>query len=126
MPNIVMIHDMIPERFRFPMDAMWKQKSEALVNADAYMCVSQSTIQDLIRFGPRMLEANVIHHIPNAFDSSIFEKADSMTVLEGTAALRSLGVTVPFVLAIIGNGNHYKNSRLLIDTLRMFPDAFNG
>ena len=30
------------------------------------------------------------------------------------------------MLAIIGNGNHYKNSRLLVDTLRMFPEAFAG
>jgi hypothetical protein len=40
--------------------------------------------------------------------------------------LRALGVSPPYILSMIGNGNHYKNSRLLIDTLRMFPEAFNG
>lgn len=120
-----MIHDMIPERFRFQMDAMWKQKSEAILNADSLMCVSESTMSDLVRFYPKMSESS-IYYVPNAFDPSIFDEADSLDLSRATSMLRSLGVTPPFMLSIIGNGNHYKNARLLIDTLRMFPEAFNG
>lgn len=40
--------------------------------------------------------------------------------------LRSIGVSAPYVLAIIGNGNHYKNARLLVEALRMSPESFNG
>jgi hypothetical protein len=73
---------MIPERFRFPIDAMWKQKTEAIANADAYMCVSESTISDLIRYGPKGIQS-VMHHVPNAFDPSIFDETDSLDVSAG-------------------------------------------
>jgi len=61
------------------------------------MCVSQSSSEDLIRFGPKM-SAPAIFHVPNAFDPSIFEEADSINVANGTTMLRSLGVSLPFML----------------------------
>lgn len=124
-PNLLMVHDMIPERFRFQIDAMWKQKTEAIQNASEFICVSECTKRDLMSYAK--IEEQRCHVVTNSFDASAFQAIDDVSpeyaahTLEATLNLRQ-----PFILVIAGNANAYKNTRLVIDAIRMRPTAFRG
>ncbi len=51
--SAVMVHDMIPELFEYDMNyPMWREKTEAIRRAAAWICVSENTRRDLRRFHP--------------------------------------------------------------------------
>jgi glycosyltransferase involved in cell wall biosynthesis len=51
--SAVMVHDMIPELFGYDTNhPMWKEKTDAIRRASAWICVSDNTRRDLRRFHP--------------------------------------------------------------------------
>lgn len=123
---LAFIHDMIPERFRMHSDAMWEQKDKCLANAKAYLCVSDATKRDLLKFCPRATEQNTVV-VKNSFSPSVFRGVDEdlhHPELAKRAIKAELGVDTPFVLVIASNTNAYKNMRLVVDAMRMHADYF--
>ena len=51
-PNILMIHDMIPEIFNMASNHMWQQKDLAIKNASQFIVISNTTKADLIKYYP--------------------------------------------------------------------------
>ena len=51
-PNILMIHDMIPEIFNMAPNHMWQQKDLAIKNASQFIVISNTTKADLIKYYP--------------------------------------------------------------------------
>ena len=53
--SLMMVYDMIPEKFDFPMDEPgWLEKVAAIKHACAYICISKSTANDLLEFHPEI------------------------------------------------------------------------
>ena len=56
-PSLQLIYDMIPERLEADLaDAMWVEKHEAIRHARAFVCISQSTLNDLRLYFPETAE----------------------------------------------------------------------
>ena len=53
-PNVLLIHDMIPEVFKLVKNHMWIQKDKAILNASAFIAISKTTERDLIKFYPHI------------------------------------------------------------------------
>ena len=52
--NVVMVHDLIPEKFNFDLtQPEWESKRRAIETADAFICVSKTTQQDLVEIYPQ-------------------------------------------------------------------------
>lgn len=54
-PNILMIHDMIPELFSLPKNHMWIQKDLAIKNASHFITISNITTKDLQKYYPHLI-----------------------------------------------------------------------
>lgn len=54
-PNILMIHDMIPEIFKMAPNNMWQQKDLAIKNASQFIVISNNTKSDLIKYYPHII-----------------------------------------------------------------------
>lgn len=53
--SLMMLYDMIPEKFDFPMDEPgWLEKVAAIKHACAYTCISRSTANDLLEIHPEI------------------------------------------------------------------------
>jgi glycosyltransferase involved in cell wall biosynthesis len=54
-PSIMLVHDMIPELLGADLSQpMWVEKTHAVETASAFVCVSEKTAQDLVRFHPEI------------------------------------------------------------------------
>lgn len=120
-PCLVLIHDMIPEVFKFPVDAMWEQKKQCLENGQHFVSVSECSRRDFLRYHPE----KSIDVVFNSFDPIVFEKTHEVlqdpTFVHKLHDRLSIPRDEPFVLTIIGNGNGYKNLKLIVETLHR-PD----
>ena len=102
--EVVTVHDMIHERYpdlfdRSSDEVFRRQKQECISKADAILCATSATLQDLYGFFGTDLGETYI--VPNA-PSSVFRQLDS-GVLSG-----SLLLARPFLL-YVGERYHYKN-----------------
>jgi glycosyltransferase involved in cell wall biosynthesis len=63
-PNILMIHDMIPEVLSWDLTGWeWREKAEAIRNANHIIAVSESTKRDLVKFyGFNSARATTVYH----------------------------------------------------------------
>ena len=109
LPSVVTVHDFIYERFhRGPRQWVHTgQKNAAIRAAQAVICISESTMQDLFEFvgetpGQKIY---VIHNgVSDIFKSQTFEQPVS-----------------PFVL-FVGQRGGYKNFNLLLAGISLLPD----
>ena len=111
-PNILLIHDMIPEIYKFAPSHMWIQKDQAIRNASQFICISQTTANDLIKFYPHIANNNypieIIHNaIPPFIDTP--ENIDDRFLKNNGINPKS------YIFAMATNGEKYKNSRLIQD-----------
>lgn len=125
---LAVVHDMIPEHFKMPKNAMWHQKDACLANASAYWCISEHTRSQLVKHCSTAAAAEgKLSLVCNSFDPRIFEGVDEQ-LADGDSArdelLSSLGVALPFVLVVSSNSEAYKNYRLVSDMVRMQPNYF--
>lgn len=109
-PTVVTVHDFIYERFRHG-PARWAhvwQKHEAIRHAQALICISESTRDDLINFvGVRPGQS--VHVIPNGV-------GNSFTPLNVESPSR------PFIL-FVGDRRGYKNFSLVLTALDQLVDV---
>ena len=108
-PSVVTVHDFIYERYqRGPRQWMHTtQKNAAIHAAQAVICVSESTKQDLLEFvGDRPGQA--IHVIHNGV-SEVFHHLDTESSFSS------------FVI-FVGQRDGYKNFRLALQALTFLPD----
>jgi len=115
-PVVVTVYDMIHELF--PQDFqgegqqdVWKQKKQAVERADAILCISENTKQDLLRFHPSVEHKVVVTYL--AADMDI-------------CAAQGLVPERPYFL-FVGGRNSYKNFDGLLAALSQvvprYPDV---
>jgi glycosyltransferase involved in cell wall biosynthesis/Flp pilus assembly protein TadD len=114
--NVVMIHDMIPELFGYDLSRPeWLAKQRVIDTGDAFMCVSQSTKDDLQRCYPQT-ETSPVVVVPNGLDAC-FTSVDKSNVGE---LRKKLGLTKDYLL-LVGNRQGYKGGTELIKALSDLP-----
>ncbi|MCJ7777214.1 MAG: glycosyltransferase family 4 protein [Sedimentisphaerales bacterium] len=111
--SVATVHDMVfelfPQFYSGPnFDSFRQKKRLSVQQADAVICVSDATRQDVLRFYE--LDANKVRVIPNAC-SDIFRRLDD------TEATADLQIEQPFLL-YVGIRSPYKNFGMLIQAYR--------
>ena len=106
-PNILLIHDMIPEVFKLTKNHMWVQKDKAILNASSFIAISKTTEKDLIKFYPHIKNDNYpIEIIYNSISNSGFIYDDSL--------LKSKNIKQKsYIFAMATNNESYKNIALI-------------
>ena len=106
-PNVLLIHDMIPEIFNFAPNHMWKQKNKAILNATAFIAISKTTERDLTKFYPHIKNANYpIDVIYNSISKSNFIYDDSL--------LKNNNIKPKsYIFSMATNNEEYKNINLI-------------
>ena len=109
-PTVQLIHDMIPEVFKFPPNHMWKQKDLAIRNASAFICISKTTNNDLVRFYPHIETDRIpVEIIYNAIPPFI----DSVDNLDDKFLIGNRIRPKTYIMAMATNGEEYKNAGLI-------------
>jgi hypothetical protein len=110
-PNILLIHDMIPEVFKFVLNHMWKQKQKAILNASAFITISKTTKNDLIKFYPYIEKNNYPIEI---IYNSIGTIAGTIASTIDNTFLKQFGI-IPksYIFSIATNNEEYKNIKLI-------------
>jgi glycosyltransferase involved in cell wall biosynthesis len=114
-PSVFMAHDMIPELFGWDMRIpMWREKHYGIAHASAFVCVSEATRRDLLRFFPQ-IPAERVHVTPLAAAPVFHPRPQSEVdyVRNGT------GLTKPYFLTVGARGG-YKNTILTFQALAQF------
>lgn len=114
--SVTTVHDMVfelfPQFYSGPNFDLFRQRKHLSVQrADAVICVSDTTRQDVLRLYE--LDADKVHVVPNAC-SDIFRRLDS------TDLPASIQIEQPFLL-YIGNRARYKNFDLLAKAYSLWP-----
>ena len=119
-PSIILIHDMIPEVIGADLNQpMWKEKNYGIFHACGYICVSQNTARDLVRFFPEIANKPLlVAH--NGVDKTIAplseEKVNQFKI--------KYNLDKPYFL-IVGSRfglNGYKNSLHFFRAFCRFPE----
>jgi hypothetical protein len=119
-PNLLLLHDMIPERFGIDMNQpMWLQKRRAIEAAAGYALVSQNTLLDFKQFYPKqagrptVLAPNGVAHFspPTESEAAEFRKSFCAQNLAGR----------PHVMFINGGGG-IKNGAFLRQALNLWTN----
>ena len=146
-PNILMIHDMIPEIFNFPMNNMWQQKKIAIQNASRFIVVSNTSKNDLIKYYPYLetekynLDVILSGVLPMKNPNELFKleletpfsfstsskfisnnsNSNSDASLKDYELLYSLGLRYKgFIMTISTNSENYKNQKLINDFINKY------
>jgi tetratricopeptide (TPR) repeat protein/glycosyltransferase involved in cell wall biosynthesis len=116
--NMVMIHDMIPEILGHDLsNPEWVAKRRVIETADAFLCVSHTTRNDLIECYPQVAKRPV-GVAYNALDDC-FKSENPAAVMHFQ---NKYSPTKPFLL-MVGNRHGYKSGTGLLRTLANLPEA---
>jgi glycosyltransferase involved in cell wall biosynthesis len=114
-PSILMVHDMIPEVIGLDLEELcWQEKYYSILHANRYICVSQNTANDLLKFYPH-INQSLINIIYNGVDPT-FNPASELEILETKEDLR---IELPYFL-LVGSRmslKGYKNAILFFKAL---------
>ncbi|MCP4108880.1 MAG: glycosyltransferase family 4 protein, partial [Desulfobacteraceae bacterium] len=107
--QIVTVHDMIYEHFADLFNTPWddqfrKQRRACIQKADALICVSETTRQNLQRL--HKIDSNSVYVVHNGYSNIFRQLEQQVSVLESP-------VKMPFLL-YVGDRNHYKNADRLL------------
>ena len=106
-PNVLLIHDMIPELFKFAPNHMWKQKNKAILNASSFIAISKTTKGDLTKFYPHINNDKYsIDVIYNSIAKSNFIYDDSL-LKKNNIKPKS------YIFTMATNNEEYKNINLI-------------
>lgn len=110
-PNIILIHDMIPEIMNYNKnDPMWIQKDLAIKNASYIITVSNQTKKDLLKYYPYLDNKNNNYDIKTIYNSIYFKNN-----LSNDSLLNQLNIkTKSYIFTINTNNDDYKNGKLVI------------
>lgn len=119
-PNLLLLHDMIPERLGDMRLPMWQQKQRAIGAAAGFAVVSQSTMSDFKRFYP--LEAmRPIVLAPNGVSPHFCPPSETeIATFRESFCGRHLGGR-PHIL-FISDGGGYKNGEIVRQALRIWKN----
>jgi GT2 family glycosyltransferase len=114
-PSVFMAHDMIPELFGWDLrHPMWQEKHRGIAHASAFVCVSDATRRDLLRFFPQIPEEKV-HVTPLAAAPVFYPRPQP----EIDFVRNAVGITKPYFLTVGARGG-YKNTILTFRALAQF------
>jgi len=120
-PSILMVHDMIPEVIGLDLqEHWWKEKYYSILCANRYICVSQNTAKDLLKFYPH-IDKSLVKVFLNGVDEG-FHPASDLEILETKV---KLGIELPYFL-LVGSRislNGYKNAILFFKALAKWNDS---
>ncbi len=120
-PSILMVHDMIPEVIGLDLQELcWQEKYYSILCANRYICVSQNTANDLLKFYPH-IDQSLINIIYNGVDQ-ICNPASKLEILE---IKENLGIELPYFL-LVGSRmslKGYKNAILFFKALAQWNDS---
>ena len=115
-PSLMMLYDMIPERFGFDMTLRgWREKDMAIRHACGFLSISHNTARDLLEFYPE-IPANSVKVAHCGVDDKVFYPRTPTEI----AALRDkYGVKGDYYL-FVGSRSQmkgYKNAQLFFNSL---------
>lgn len=117
-PNLVMIHDMIPEILGHDLSIPeWAAKRRVIETADAFICVSRTTGNDLITQYP-WTASRTVQVVYNGLDAC-FKAEDRVSEFH---FMDKYGPIKPYLL-LVGNRHGYKSGAVLLHTLAELPEA---
>jgi glycosyltransferase involved in cell wall biosynthesis len=123
-PNILLVHDMIPETCGLVNNHMWIQKDLAIRNASQFICISNNTKHDLLKIYPYLAtEAypitviyNSITVEPNLADTPEAEQFyQNILISQGIQSKR-------YILTMATNQEVYKNQALIKNLLNKYQN----
>ena len=115
-PSLMMLYDMIPERFGFDMTLRgWREKDMAIRHASGFLSISHSTVKDLLEFYPE-IPANSVKVAHCGVDPKAFYPRSSAEI---SAIRAKYGVQGDYYL-FVGSRSQmkgYKNAKLFFNSL---------
>lgn len=115
-PTLMMVYDMIPEKFNFNLDLRgWREKSLAILHANGFVCISQSTANDLLDFYPE-IPSSSISVAYCGVDREIFYQRNSSEI---DSFRKEFNISGDYYL-FVGSRSQtkgYKNSQLFFNSL---------
>jgi glycosyltransferase involved in cell wall biosynthesis len=121
-PNILMIHDMIPEIFKLPKNQMWIQKDLAIKNASQFITISNTTTKDLHNFYPHINFDNQNKYPITLIYNSI-QQSNNINTDENfiNNILKPNGILPKkYIFSIASNNELYKNTSLIINFAKKY------
>ena len=128
-PNILMIHDMIPEIFKLPKHLMWTQKDLAIKNASQFITISTTTTKDLKKFYPHIHNNSKTYPITLIYNS-ISQINSTSSDTKGDSKYDNNfvnNVLIPngilpkkYIFAMTTSNQEYKNPKLIIDFAKKY------
>jgi glycosyltransferase involved in cell wall biosynthesis len=132
-PNILMIHDMIPEIFKLPKYPMWIQKDLAIKNASQFITISNTTTKDLKKFYPHIHNNSKIYPITliyNSIQPINSSNSDTNSDTNGDTKYDNNfvnNILIPngilpkkYIFAMTTSNEEYKNTKLIIDFAKKY------
>ena len=110
-PNILLIHDMIPEHFNFVKNHMWKQKHMAIMNASSFITISKTTKNDLIKFYPHIEDNKDLYPITTIYNAIVSNKQS--IIYDDTLLTVNHIRPKSYIFIIATNNEAYKNTVLI-------------
>lgn len=115
-PSVMMIYDMIPEKFDFDMNLSgWQEKTLAIHHARGFICISHNTAKDLKRFYPQIPESSIlVSHL--GVNRKVFYPRSQPEI---TAIRNKYGIEKDYYLFVGSRSQEkgYKNAKLFFDSL---------
>ncbi|CAC5344271.1 MULTISPECIES: glycosyltransferase [Planktothrix] len=105
-PSVFMAYDMIPEILGGNLDEpMWREKHRGIAHASAYISISESTANDLVKYFPDINSEITVAHcgISGSFYPAPIEEIIQFKT--------KYGINKPYFL-LVGAGSNYKNAIL--------------
>ncbi len=110
-------YDLIPEVFNFNMnEPQWQERRTAFERSENFICISNNTRQDLLRYYPTK-NPHHVHMVHCGHNHEDFSPAPPADVL---AFYRKAGIDCPYFL-VIGPARGYKNVDLVFEGLSKLP-----
>lgn len=118
--TLQVVYDLIPEvmGWNVSTEPAWIEKHHAFHQADYFICISENTRKDLHRFFPS-IDEQASQSIYLGVDRETFQPPPSHKVVEFH---HRYGISRPYFL-LVGSGDGYKNSRMLLDALATLPSG---
>jgi len=124
-PNILLVHDMIPETYNLVLNHMWIQKDLAIRNASQFICISNTTKCDLLKIYPYLATEDypitvIYNSIPVEINLAIpTQEAEqfyqNILVSQGIQQKR-------YILSMATNQEAYKNQTLIKSLLDKYQN----
>lgn len=115
-PSLMMVYDMIPEKFGFNLDLRgWREKALAIRHASGFISISQSTADDLLEFYPE-IPASSVKVAYCGVDRDIFYPRSQLQIEQFRRKYKIKGDYYLFV-GSRSQTKGYKNSQLFFNSL---------